>query len=87
MNNIKEENKQTVLNLVKKSQRSLKEDVNLEYTTDEVLNILEITKEDFEDVMLLEMTVIYLNEEFEKDNFSELVNNIADLRYRESFYL
>lgn len=87
MNNIKkEENTKAVLNLVKELQRVLKEDENLEYSTDEVLEILYITKEDFEDSKQLELTLRYLNEEFESSNFAELAENIGALKYRESFY-
>lgn len=87
MNNIKkEENTKAVLNLVKELQRALKEDENLEYSTNEVLEILYITKEDFEDSKQLELTLRYLNEEFESSNFAELAENIGALKYRESFY-
>lgn len=87
MNNIKkEENTKAVLNLVKELQRVLKEDENLEYSTNEVLEILYITKEDFEDSTQLELTLRYLNEEFESSNFAELAENIGALKYRESFY-
>lgn len=87
MNNIKkEENTKAVLNLVKELQRVLKEDENLEYSTNEVLEILYITKEDFEDSKQLELTLRYLNEEFESSNFAELSENIGALKYRESFY-
>lgn len=87
MNNIKkEENTKAVLNLVKELQRVLKEDENLEYSTNEVLEILYITKEDFEDSKQLELTLRYLNEEFESSNFAELAENIGALKYRESFY-
>lgn len=87
MNNIKKEvNTKAVLNLVKELQRVLKEDENLEYSTNEVLEILYITKEDFEDSKQLELTLRYLNEEFESSNFAELAENIGALKYRESFY-
>lgn len=87
MNNIKkEENTKAVLNLVKELQRVLKEDENLEYSTNEVLEILYITEEDFEDSKQLELTLRYLNEEFESSNFAELAENIGALKYRESFY-
>lgn len=87
MNNIKkEENTKAVLNLVKELQRVLKEDEDLEYSTNEVLEILYITKEDFEDSKQLELTLRYLNEEFESSNFAELAENIGALKYRESFY-
>lgn len=87
MNNIKkEENTKAVLNLAKELQRVLKEDENLEYSTNEVLEILYITKEDFEDSKQLELTLRYLNEEFESSNFAELAENIGALKYRESFY-
>ena len=87
MNNIKkEENTKAVLNLVKELQRVLKEDENLEYSTNEVLEILYITKEDFEDSKQLGLTLRYLNEEFESSNFAELAENIGALKYRESFY-
>lgn len=87
MNNIKkEENTKAVLNLVKELQRVLKEDESLEYSTNEVLEILYITKEDFEDSKQLELTLRYLNEEFESSNFAELAENIGALKYRESFY-
>lgn len=87
MNNIKkEENTKAVLNLVKELQRVLKEDENLEYSTNEVLEILYITEEDFEDSKQLELTLRYLSEEFESSNFAELAENIGALKYRESFY-
>lgn len=87
MNNIKkEENKQTILNLVNKLQSTLKEEFELELSTEELVEILQIDEEDYEDGKFFELTFAYLNEEFEKDNFFELADDISALKYRESFY-
>lgn len=88
MNNFKkEENKQAVLNLVKNIQQVIKEEIDLQVSTNEILETLEITKEDLEDNKELELLLKYLNEEFENDNFSELADNIGSLKYRESFFV
>ena len=88
MNNFKkEENKQAVLNLVKNIQQVIKEEIDLQVSTNEILEALEITKEDLEDNKELELLLKYLNEEFENDNFSELADNIGSLKYRESFFV
>lgn len=87
MNNFKkEENKQAVLNLVKNIQQVIKEEIDLQVSTNEILETLEITKEDLEDNKELALLLKYLNEEFENDNFSELADNIGSLKYRESFF-
>ena len=87
MNNLKkEENKQAVLNLVKNIQQVIKEEIDLQVSTNEILETLEITKEDLEDNKELALLLKYLNEEFENDNFSELADNICSLKYRESFF-
>lgn len=87
MNNFKkEENKQAVLNLVKNIQQVIKEEIDLQVSTNEILETLEITKEDLEDNKELELLLKYLNEEYERDNFSELADNIGSLKYRESFF-
>lgn len=76
----------TITSMVEEIQLTLKKEQNLVVGEDEIYKILEISQNDLETPSELRMVSESLTEEFEKDGFSELAENINALKYRESFY-
>lgn len=71
----------TITSMVEEIQLTLKKEQSLVVGEDEIYKILEISQNDLETPSELRIISESLTEEFEKDGFSELAENIDSLRY------